>query len=219
LRALPHLFHYSFYRQSIILVYSPLNQSLVECIPHCLLVIQFKTITNNLSMQEASSVQQAKKCFTSIQSRRVWSPVVTNTCSLCPSMDLMVFGLQQQQQAGSDNKTAADNEHGSERASSMENPVVQPATSTLWLHRTVTWQKLSTLAPAATAASADESLSLPSSSMGETDEALVATTWRPDGRILATASKHRVTLYNVEDVSPPSGSMFMFLYIFLCMVF
>jgi hypothetical protein len=151
-------------------------------------------------------VGTAKKCFTSIQSRRVWSPVVTNSCSLCPSMDLMVFGLQQATTVNK-NKTDGDDSPAVQPAVEPAVSAVQPATSTLWLHRTVTWQKLSTLAPAA---SDEPESALVASSIStdtdanivedETDKALVAATWRPDGRLLATASKSRVTLYNVEDM-------------------
>lgn len=110
-----------------------------------------------------SESDDIKRCFTPIPSRRFMAPIVDATLQLCPSMDLMVFGLA--------------NSNAAAAGSSM-----------LWLHRTVSGQKLATL----------------SSSIDEDEEEPAAMThacWRPDGRLLALMdTQGHLRLYNIEDM-------------------
>jgi Anaphase-promoting complex, cyclosome, subunit 4/Anaphase-promoting complex subunit 4 WD40 domain len=108
---------------------------------------------NQLESREDGDNDAEYKAFTPIHTKRFWSLV--NTCSLCPSMDLVVFGMLQK-------KTTTD--------------------SVLWIHRTVSWQRLATLA------------------------GMSCTAWRPDGRLLAVAHRHGIVLYHLEDLLSSSSS-------------
>jgi Anaphase-promoting complex, cyclosome, subunit 4/Anaphase-promoting complex subunit 4 WD40 domain len=108
---------------------------------------------NRLESREDDDNDAEHKSFTPIHTKRFWSLV--NTCSLCPSMDLVVFGMLPK-------KTTTD--------------------SVLWIHRTVSWQRLATLA------------------------GMSCTAWRPDGRLLAVAHRHGIVLYHLEDLLSSSSS-------------
>jgi WD40 repeat protein len=72
-------------------------------------------------------------CFSSMQSRKFWAPPCSEVCQLCPSMDLVVLGLE-----GNHTNTNTNNNGQAEAAAAA-------AASTLWIHRAISWQKLATL--------------------------------------------------------------------------
>ena len=96
-------------------------------------------------------------CFTTIQSRKFWSPPCSNVCQLCPSMDLIVLGLEP---TGSTMTTTATS---TSRTSSCH---------ALWIYRILSWQKLATLSFHPT----DENIL-----------SCHCACWSPDGRQLAVA--------------------------------
>jgi len=74
----------------------------------------------------------------------------------------------------------------------------QVSSPTLWLHRTVTAQKLATL-PMSNDGSTDVE--------ADNDPGVTHTAWRPDGRLLACANnKGQLTLYHIEDIILASSS-------------
>jgi len=110
-------------------------------------------------------------CFSNIQTKKFWSPLLASTCRLCPSMDLIVLGMQ----------TQSDPSHA----------------SSLSLHRTVSWQKLSTLTNFG-------------GGSNDTDECTGVThvAWSPDGRNFAVSLPHGdVVLYHVEAMVSSVPSM------------
>ena len=134
--------------------------------------------------EQTPSTQDAiRQCFSSIQSRKLWAPSCPNTCRLCPSMDLVIFGVQAAQ-------TAAANISSDPSAGANADARMIPAANSLWIHRTVSWQRLATLT-------------------FEKPDGITRVTWSPDGRNLALASvDHRVLLYDVESLSNQTGSAY-----------
>ena len=147
------------------------------------------------SQPEQSHTNNNSKCFSIIQSKKFWAPPLLSACRLCPSMDLVILGMQ----------TPAD-------ASS---------TTSLWLHRTVSWQRLSTLTEfeddtdttssttTASTAAAAVSTSATSSDTDQQKNGVNHVAWSPDGRKFALARPNgTVLLYHVEAmVSSGSSSM------------
>ena len=137
------------------------------------------------------SSQQQQPCFTSIQSRKFGGPPCHPVTHLCPSMDLIIFGLQQQQQQqqhhhGSSTSPRKDPHDHLECSSTSPSPSSSTSSTTLWIHRILSWQKLTafTLKDAAT---------------------FVA--WSPDGRQVAMAqTTNQVSLYQVEALSKQNGT-------------
>ena len=152
----------------------------------------------NVQQEDTAATEDAadrKECFAPIQSRRLWSTVAMRTCRLCPSMDLLVFGLTSNTSTAS---TTADSNTNTSTDS----------TTTIWLHRTVSWEKLSTIVAAVdggTLTTADTTTTA-TTTTPDTVTALTAAAWRPDGRLLAVASGSVITLYNVEDMLDSSHS-------------
>ena len=132
------------------------------------------------------SLQDAvRQCFSSIQSRKLWAPSCHNTCRLCPSMDLVIFGVQSPQTAAANTSSS-----GEQPSTGTADSKTIPAATTLWIHRTVSWQRLATLT-------------------FEKPDGITRVTWSPDGRHLALASlDHRVMLYDVESLSNQTGSAY-----------
>jgi Anaphase-promoting complex subunit 4 WD40 domain len=127
--------------------------------------------------EEAQGSDDEAKCFTPIQNKKFWAPLLGTTCKLCPSMDLLVMGMQ---------PTATP---------SSSNDLVQVgAAASLWLHRTVSWQRLSTV----------------TNFDGQDTEGLGVThvEWSSDGRIFALAlTSGDVALYQVEAMVSSTSSM------------
>ena len=129
-------------------------------------------------MEADGAFADVKQCFSSIQSRKLWAPMCPNACILCPSMDLVVLGVQTTPRSTGDSKGAAENTAGF------------PAANCLWIHRTMSWQKLASLT-------------------FEKAEAIKQATWSPDGRFLALASLNgNVMLYQVESLSNQMGASY-----------
>jgi hypothetical protein len=146
------------------------------------------------SSSSSSSSPAIKQCFSSIQSRKLWGPSCPNTCRLCPSMDLAVLGIQMPPTSSSStNETTAATTTTTTTASMVttthqnDENVAAAVASSLWIHRTVSWQRLATLS-------------------FEKHEGISRVTWSPDGRHLALASSDRVLLYQVESLSNQTGS-------------
>jgi len=140
---------------------------------------------------QPSTTDVAQQCFSVIQSKKFPTPPLLSACKLCPSMDLVVLGMQKP----TDPFTAAS----------------------LRIHRTVSWQRLATLtefedvendkttigaaiaAAAATLAAADDS---------PTKSGACHVAWSPDGRKFAIAlPSGNVCLYHVEAMVSSSGGM------------
>lgn len=124
---------------------------------------------------------KARQCFLSVHSRRFASHLDQSTVQLCPSMDLVTLSFKQPTQSEP-----------------------KPGSATpLWLHRSLTFQKLATCAndddeDEATAAAMEGNASSSSPNTGTTS-CIHATAWRPDGRWMAMVdAKARLTLLNVE---------------------
>lgn len=131
-----------------------------------------------------NEIKVPKECFTSIQTRKFWAPLLPQACRLCPSMDLVVLGLQ--------------------------TPTNTSTASSLWLHRTVSWQKLISLTNIETSSSTTStSLQEEGDNNNSNNEGQVnAIAWSPDGRFLAIAlSDGNVALYHVEAMVSPTSSM------------
>jgi hypothetical protein len=116
--------------------------------------------------EQSQSEDDPKKCFSIIQTKKFWAPLLNPTCKLCPSMDLVVLGMQ--------------------------TPSEPASASSLWLHRTVSWQRLSTLT---------------NFDAKDSEEGVTHFAWSPDGRKFAVAmTTGDVVLYQVEVmVSSPSS--------------
>jgi hypothetical protein len=126
-----------------------------------------------------------RPCFSSIQSRKFWAPLCNEVCQLCPSMDLVVLGLEQGNHSNINNNN--DNSGGQAAA-------VSSSSSTLWIHRAISWQKLATLP--------------------FHDHPATRCVWSPDGRQLAVAvactganNRQQVQLFGVESLSNPPATM------------
>lgn len=106
--------------------------------------------------EELFEEKQRKQCFSAVQSRKIWSPIVSSGCRLCPSMDIVV--------------------------------VTTPPS--LFLHRTVSWQKL---------------VSLSSTDLDNEQATHVA--WSPDGRAMAIAlSDNSIVLHHIEGMSATAAN-------------
>lgn len=136
------------------------------------------------SSSSASYSPSMKQCFSSIQSRKLWGPSCPNTCRLCPSMDLAALGIQMPPTSSS---SSSSSENAASTATTMVTNDDVAVASSLWIHRTVSWQRLATLS-------------------FEKHEGISRVTWSPDGRHLALASLDRVLLYQVESLSNQTGS-------------
>jgi hypothetical protein len=132
---------------------------------------------SNSMMSTTDEGDTPQPCFSSIQSRKFWAPLCHEVCQLCPSMDLVVLGLE------------GNNNHGQ---------AVAASSSTLWIHRAISWQKLATLP--------------------FHDNPATRCVWSPDGRQLAVAcgggannnhqkTKVQVQLFGVESLSNPPATM------------
>jgi hypothetical protein len=148
------------------------------------------------SSSSSSFSPTIKQCFSSIQSRKLWGPSCPNTCRLCPSMDLAVLGIQMPPTSSSTTNETATATTTTTTTASMatatppttnDDDNVAAVASSLWIHRTVSWQRLATLS-------------------FEKHEGISRVTWSPDGRHLALASLDRVLLYQVESLSNQTGS-------------
>jgi uncharacterized membrane protein YgcG len=128
-----------------------------------------------MDVMDNTSQQPAKQCFSSIQSRKFWgASLLSNACRLCPSMDLVVLGMPEAQQ-----------QQQSSTLTTTNTTTVLPAATSLWIHRTVSWQKLATL-------TYDK----------DTEMGATHVCWSPDGRLLAVAlAQSKVILYPVESLS------------------
>ncbi|CAB9499003.1 expressed unknown protein [Seminavis robusta] len=121
-------------------------------------------------VEEEDNNDQAK-CFSQVQSKRFWAPLLPSTCRLCPSMDLVVLGMQP---ANSESVLTA---------------------ASLWLHRTVSWQRLSTLTNNFDGQDTD-------------DQGVSHVEWSSDGRTFALAlTNGTVVLYQVEAMVSSTSSM------------
>ena len=142
------------------------------------------TTTNTTTIDEGDNNTQP--CFSSLQSRKFRAPLCTEVCQLCPSMDLVVLGLEQGNHHH--NQTGQAAAAGSSSSSSS-------SSSTLWIHRVISWQKLATLP-------------FP-------DHPATRCVWSPDGRQLAVAvacggenhHHQQVQLFGVESLSNPPATM------------
>jgi hypothetical protein len=141
--------------------------------------------TSSMTTTTTTDERDAQPCFSSIQSRKFWAPLCNGVCQLCPSMDLVVLGLEGNNTNNSNN--------GQDAAASS---------STLWIHRAISWQKLATLP--------------------FNDNPATRCVWSPDGRQLAVATTttacgannnnnnnqhHQVQLFGVESLSNPPATM------------
>ena len=116
---------------------------------------------------EGVTAEGPARCFSSVQTKKFWAPLLASTCRLCPSMDLVVLGMQ----TPSDPASAAS----------------------LWIHRTVSWQRLSNL----TNFDGEDS-----------EEGVTHVAWSPDGRKFALAlPSGNVVLYHVEAMVSSIPSM------------
>jgi Anaphase-promoting complex subunit 4 WD40 domain len=127
-------------------------------------------MSESLEMEGMPVEQGPAKFFSVVQTKKFWAPLLAPTCRLCPSMDLVVLGMQ--------------------------TPSAEPASAaSLWLHRTVSWQRLSTL----------------TNFDGEDDTEDLGVThfaWSPDGRKFALALPNgNVVLYQVEAMVSSIPSM------------
>jgi Anaphase-promoting complex subunit 4 WD40 domain len=127
------------------------------------------------SMEDPAEETQGgdeEKCFSPIQSKKFWAPLLWTTCKLCPSMDLVVLGMQP--------------------TTPSSDSVVSAAS--LWLHRTVSWQRLSTLT---------DFDGLDTEGLGVTH-----VEWSSDGRKFALAlTSGDVALYQVEAMVSSTSAM------------
>ena len=136
---------------------------------------------------EQDDDEEPLKCFSLIQSKKFWSHLLTTTCKLCPSMDLVILGMQQQQQQQQQQQTTLP---------STDSLLLGGISATsLWLHRTVTWQRLATL----------------TNFNGQDDTEGLGVThveWSSDGRNFALAlTNGDMTLYQVEAMVSSTSSM------------
>ena len=127
---------------------------------------------SNVNMSESLEIDGTgaggpARFFSVVQTKKFWAPLLAPTCRLCPSMDLVVLGMQ----TPSDSNSAAS----------------------LWIHRTVSWQRLSNL----------------TNFDGEdTEEGVTHVAWSPDGRKFALAlPSGNVVLYQVEAMVSSIPSM------------
>lgn len=123
-----------------------------------------------------------KKCFTNIQQRRFWAPL--STLRLCPSMDLIVHGLQSKQPA------------------SAQQAPTPAATAALHIHRTLNWQKIAVVASAPDGPALTSETPIASAGASAAHHA----DWRPDGRFLAVATANAVSLYSLEGLLKAAGT-------------
>ena len=133
------------------------------------------------SLQQQSISNNTKKCFSVIQTKKFLAPPLLTACRLCPSMDLVILGMQ--------------------------TPVDASSAASLWLHRTVSWQRLATLTEFeddTTTANNNNDINAEAEKEGVNHVA-----WSPDGRKFALALPNgNVVLYHVEAmVSSGSSSM------------
>ena len=138
------------------------------------------TEEENVDEGEGSLQQQStsknNKCFSTIQTKKFLAPPLLTACRLCPSMDLVILGMQ----------TPAD-------ASSA---------ASLWLHRTVSWQRLSTLTEF------EDDNDTTSDAEHNNNEGVNHVAWSPDGRKFALALPNgNIVLYHVEAMVSSGRSM------------
>ena len=127
------------------------------------------TMAEETPQQQPTTTTSAAKYFSIVQTKKFWAPPLATACRLCPSMDLVILGMQ----------------------TPSSDP---PSAAALWLHRTVSWQRLSTLTDF---------------DGNDTEEGATHVAWSPDGRKFALAlASGDVVLYHVEAmVSSNASSM------------
>lgn len=173
----------------------------------------------------SSSLSISKKCFSPLPARRLATPLVPPTCQLCPSMDLVVLGLPSAAAAAA----MGTQQRHSRRATRTAATAAAIAT-TIWLHRTVSAQKVASLViPVVSSeeeeeqdnrdveketndqvnatATLDRPQSITTITTPRGNRGVTRIGWRPDGRILALAHANgQVTLYPIEDIVSATSS-------------
>lgn len=123
-------------------------------------------MSQSIEVDDEKGAPSMAKCFSIVQTKKFWAPLLAPTCRLCPSMDLVILGMQ--------------------------TPTDPNSTASLWLHRTVSWQRLSTL----------------TNFDGDEEERVTHVAWSPDGRKFALAlPSGNVVLYHVEAMVSSVPSM------------
>mgnify|MGYP005844846495 CR=1 FL=1 len=141
--------------------------------------------------EEEKQAVEPTKCFSVVQTKKFWSPLLAPAFRLCPSMDLIILGMQAAPPA--ENTTTVSQ-------SSL------PFASSLWVHRTVSWQRLATLTNNFDG-NEDSSEQQHQYQQEDGHQGVTHVAWSPDGRNFALALRNgNVALYHVEAmVSSPSS--------------
>ena len=151
------------------------------------------------------SRSSSKKCFTLVQQRRFWAlPLPDTIVALCPSMDLIAYGLPPSNNSNTHNNNNA--------------ALPQQQQLLLQIYRTLHWQKIAQITaisninpsndlditppinkltpqtPPLKTASTSTTTSTSRTSLSLTG------TWHPDGRSLAVAEGSSVSLYSLEGM-------------------